>query len=230
MAVILRVLLLPLVVIGAACSCRPRYAATGVAALEAPYSEQASLAGAAPRHTPADDAAQALGLPALSRALLPEGARELRVSDWYPMIAGTPVPVLRLVEQRARPAVGQWIWVWTERREWPRRYRAARCSQWADAARTCASGTTGPPLDWQAVASQFERLGAWTVREKCEADGVHVTDSGALMIQRLAGVEFDTYECNSPSRRTGSAAGRTALAIYQYFGTLARQAGGPPPA
>jgi hypothetical protein len=80
------------------------------------------------------------------------------------------------------------------------------------------------------VAAQLDRLGAWALREKCETDGVHVTDSGALLIQRLAGAEFGTYECNTPSRRDGSAAGRAALAVYQYLVTLARQAGEPPPA
>jgi hypothetical protein len=80
------------------------------------------------------------------------------------------------------------------------------------------------------VAAQLDRLGAWALREKCETDGVHVTDSGALLIQRLAGTEFGTYECNTPSRRDGRAAGRAGLAVYQYLVTLARQAGEPPPA
>jgi hypothetical protein len=70
----------------------------------------------------------------------------------------------------------------------------------------------------------------WVLRERCETDGMHVTDSGALLIQRLAVAEFGTYECNTPSRRDGSAAGRAALAVYRYFMTLARQAGEPPPA
>jgi hypothetical protein len=226
----MRLLLLTLVAVGAGCAGRAGHIAAGVPTLDVPYSKRADTVGAAARRTPADDAAQALGLPALATVLLPEGARELRMSDWYGMIAGTAVPVLRIVEQAGRPAVGQWLWVWPERREWSLRRRAARCSPWTDGARTCASGPTGPPVDWLAVAAQFDRLGVWALSEGCETDGMHVTDSGALLIQRLAGAEFGTYECNTPSRRDGSAAGRAALAVYRYFMTLARQAGEPPPA
>lgn len=224
-----RLLLLPLLTVGTACASVAGHVG-GVPTLDVRYSKRAGTVGPAARQSPADDAAQALGLAPLGTVLLPEGARELRMSDWYEWIAGTPVPVLRLVERPGHPAVGQWIWVWTERREWPRRYRAARCSRWAGGARTCASGPTGRPLDWPSVAAQFDRLGAWVLRDRCETDGMHVTDSGELLIQRLAGAEFETYECNTPTRRGGSAAGRAALEVYQYFAALARQAGRPPPA
>jgi len=203
---------------------------TDLPALDVRYAERRGPASTAPRIGPAGDAAHALGLPALHSTTLPDGARELRVSDWYGMIAGTPVPVLRLVEQPGRAAVGQWIWVWTERSEWPRRYRAARCSSWSNGVRVCAAGSTGTPPNWPAVAEQLDHLGAWVLTDRCETDGVHVTDSGALLIQRLAGTEFATYECNTPDRRSDSAAGRAALAVYRYFSALARQAGGPPPA
>lgn len=223
-----RFILLILVAVGTGCAGRTRHIAAGVPTLDVPYSRRAGTAGTVARRTPTDDAAQALGLPALATVLLPEGAREIRLSDWYGMIAGTAVPVLRIVEQAGRPAIGQWLWVWAERRESTPPRRAARCSPWIDGARTCASMLTGPPLDWPAVAAQFDRLGAWALSERCETDGMHVTDSGALLIQRLTGGEFETYECNTPSRREGSAAGRAALAVYQYFMTLARQAGEPP--
>jgi hypothetical protein len=152
------------------------------------------------------------------------------MSDWYGMIAGTAEPVLRLVERPGRPAVGQWIWVWTEHRAWSPRYRAERCTRWTDSARTCASRGTGAPLDWPTVAARLNDLGAWTLRDRCETDGTHVTDSGALLVQRLAGAEFDAYACNTPERRGDGAAGRAARTIYRYFLELARQAGGPPAA
>jgi hypothetical protein len=181
------------------------------------------------RDMPADDAARALGLPTLRDTTLPKGARELRVSDWYSMIAGTPVPVMRLIERPGRPAAGQWIWVWTEHRAWPRRYRAIRCTPWTDSTRTCASGGTGAPFDWPAVAARLDELGVWTLRAPCEVDGTYVSDGGELLIQRRAGAEYETYKCNAPAFRRASVPGHPALDVYEYFDQLARRAGGPPP-
>jgi hypothetical protein len=93
-----------LVAVGGGIASRTGHVAGGVPTLDVPYSKRGGAVGAAARQTPADDAAQALGLPALGTALLPKGARELRMSDWYDMVAGTPVPVLRLVERPGRPA------------------------------------------------------------------------------------------------------------------------------
>jgi hypothetical protein len=226
----MRFVLRALLVVSAGCSGHTGRIAATAPALNVPYAERAGTSLAPAGRPPADDAARVLGLPTLNAALVPEGTREIRMSDWYSMIAGTPVLILRLVEQQGHPAVGQWIWVWPEHRDWPRRYRASQCSAWADDTRRCAFATTRTPLEWPAIAAEFERLGAWSLSERCETDGMHMTDSGALFIQRLAGAEFSAYGCNTPSRRTDSVAGRTALAIYRYFGTLGRQAGGPPPA
>jgi hypothetical protein len=212
--------------------CFRRASSSGVSAplLNAPYVVRPNARAGSGREMPADHAAAVLGIPILGAVNLPDKARELRISDWYSMIGGTPVAVLRMVEIPGRPPMGQWLWVWTERREWPPRYRATRCSSWVDDVRSCGWSTGSAGFDWSAVAAEFERLGVWSLQRPCEADGSHVSDGGELLIQRLASSDFGVYECNAPARRSGSTAGRAALAAYEYFESLGRQAGGPPPA
>lgn len=174
---------------------------------------------------PAGDAARVLGYPSLHDVALPEGARELRISDAESWIAGAPESVLRLVERTGREPVGQIIFVWQERPEWSIRRRATQCAPWAKGMRTCVFVAPGAAIDWPAVAARLEALGAWTIRSGCERGSVRVTDSGEMWIVRLAGARFDGYDCEAPTFRTGTA----ALAVYRYFHAIVRQAGSPPP-
>jgi hypothetical protein len=79
-------------------------------------------------------------------------------------------------------------------------------------------------IDWSAVAGRLQELDAWTISATCEIDRTGITDSGDLLIRRLRAAQFDAYECNAPGRRADSAAGRAALALYNYFRTLVAQA------
>jgi hypothetical protein len=215
---------------GSGCFRRASSSDVSTPVLNAPYVARPSARTGIGRQLPADDAAEVVGIPILSAVNLPDKARELRISDGYSMIGGTPVAVLRMVEIPGRPPTGQWLWVWTERREWPRRYRATRCSSWVNDVRSCGWSTGGAEFDWSVIAAEFDRLGVWSLQRPCEADGWHVSDGGELLIQRLESSDFEVYECNAPARRSGSPAGRAALAAYEYFESLGRQVGGPPPA
>lgn len=178
------------------------------------------------RRMPIDDAVDALGVPSLRTSVLPAGTREFRMSDWYAWIPGTPLLVLRLVERPGLAAVGEWIRVWGERQGAATQDDAARCSEWKDGWRTSAAIVTGARTDWPAAAQEFDRLGVWTLRDRCEANGVSQTDSGELLLQRLAGDRFETYECNTPHLRTTSEPGRAALALYEFYQRLGRDAFG----
>lgn len=219
--------------VGCASSALHAPPAPSALALVVPYGPRATNAAAAgparaPRTTPADDAAFALGLPPLAEAALPDGTRELRMSDWYSMIFGTPVRVLRLVERPGRPAAGQVVSVWREHagRRAPARYRATRCTPWADSLRTCAY-VSPVALDWPAVAAQLAALGAWTMTAPCE-DTVFYADGGELLISRLTGARADAYGCNAPQYRQSTTVGREALALLQYLHAVLGQAAGPP--
>jgi len=211
----------------AACATHSTLSATG-AALTVQYTMRADTTARSDFLTPDDDAARALGIHALRDVMLPDRTREVRISDWYPMIAGSPVPVLRLVEEPGRPATGQVLFVWQQRKDWPTQYRATRCTPWANAGRTCAYVAPAGPVDWSAVARRLEDLGAWSISARCETDGRHVTDSGELLVSRLVGARFDGYTCNAPGWRQGSEAARPAIALYQYFHSLVRQVRLPP--
>lgn len=186
------------------------------------YTLVADTAAVSPFTTPADDAARALGFPPLQRAILPARTRELRISDNSPMIAGHPVAVLRLIEQPARPPVGQVLYVWAQRRDWPT-YPASRCTPWRDSFRTCVLVPTASGIDWTAVARRFEKLGAWSISAACATDGMHITDSGQLHLRRLVGATFGAYGCNAPQYRRGTEQGRAAWDLYQYFYSVVNQ-------
>jgi hypothetical protein len=100
-----RFVLRALLVVSAGCSRHMGRINATAPTLNVAYAERAETSLAPAGHAPADDAARVLGLPTLNAALLPEGTREIRMSDWYSMIAGTPVLILRLVEQQGHPAV-----------------------------------------------------------------------------------------------------------------------------
>ncbi|HEY2162539.1 MAG TPA: hypothetical protein VGH04_01045 [Gemmatimonadaceae bacterium] len=150
----------------------------------APLSHRADTALAFPR--PSDDATDALGWPLLARVTLPMDARELRVSDWYSMMAGSALAVVRLIEQPGRPPLGQVVMVWHEAREWgPPRYEG-QCTEWKSGARHCAK-VVHDTIDWPAAARRFAELGAWDMTAPCVTRNEAIMDAGALYIQRLQG-------------------------------------------
>ncbi len=178
---------------------------------------------------PSDDATDALGWPVLARVTLPAGTRELRMSDWYSMMAGSPVAVVRLVEQPGRPPVGQVIMVWHEVREWgPSRYQG-QCTDWKSGSRHCGK-VVRDTIDWPVAAARFAELGAWDMTAPCVTRNEAIMDAGDLHIQRLQGSREDRYSCNAPSHRTDSDAGRAALALYNYYGSLVSHAAPSPTA
>jgi hypothetical protein len=176
---------------------------------------------------PSDDATDALKWPVLTRVTLPAGTRELRVSDWYSMIAGSPIAVVRLVEQPGRQPVGQVVMVWHEARAWgPPRYQG-QCTEWKSGARHCAK-VVRDTIDWPAAARRFAELGAWDMRAPCVTRNEGIMDAGDLYIERLQGSHEDRYSCNAPSHRSDSEAGRAALALYNYYGFLVSHAAASP--
>jgi hypothetical protein len=111
----------------------------------------------------------------------------LRITDWYSMIYGTPVPSLRVIEADG-VVRGEVAFVWTERADWPRRSRATRCGPYEDSTRTCTYVV--PPSassDWRVVAARLDSLGAWRINERCENDRF-ITDTGELIVERLDGM------------------------------------------
>jgi hypothetical protein len=80
--------------------------------LSVQYTPRSAVADTAPSlRQPSDDAADVLGWPRFNRVTLPAGTRELRLSDWYSMMAGTAVPIVRLIEQPGRAPEGQLVMV-----------------------------------------------------------------------------------------------------------------------
>jgi hypothetical protein len=197
--------------------------------LSVQYTHRSAVADTAPSlRQPSDDAADVLGWPLLNRVTLPVGTRELRISDWYSMMAGTAVPIVRLIEQPGRAPEGQLVMVWHEARAWgPPRYRGGHCTDWKSDARRCAK-VVRDTIDWPAAARRFGDLGAWDMTAPCVTRNEAITDAGDLYIRRLQGSRDDRYHCNAPSHRTDSEAGRAALALYDYYGSLVRRASPPP--
>jgi len=62
-------------------------------------------------------------------------------------------------------------------------------------------------------------LGAWVITAGCE-EGSLITDSGDLIIERRDKDRFAQYDCNAPSDRSNTAAGRRAAALYAYFNNV----------
>lgn len=218
----IRVTLLALLAL-ASPSCR-----TAAPALRVPY--EAPAARPAPftsvdsilRDSPFREVAEARGMPALRSAQLPTGSREIRIADWYSMIAGRPEPMLRVVQLPDR-VVGEVLFFWSERlgEHDIGRQQAARavvhCTRYENASRTCtAVARITQKVDWPRVAADLDSLGAWMIAERCEERGGY-TDTGELLIQRLVVGRFDQYRCNAPRNRTATPTGRQALAIYDYF-------------
>ena len=231
------------VMLAMACARNPGHAPAPVVdvgpPIDAPYVARVLTEKPAHQGT-LDDAAAVLGIPMIGRAALPDGFRELRVGDAYSMMPGSAEPVLRLVEQAGRAALGQVIFVWHERMGRPRFYRETTCTPWTDSTRVCAF-VSPAALDWTSVAARLDALGAWTVRAACEADPqdtakgsmrtwTTISDAGDLHLGRIVGGKVDTYVCNAPRYRGQTDEGRTAKALYEYFRDVAKQAGTPPAA
>ena len=160
---------------------------------------------------PFDLAAKLTAAPLLRSVVLPQGERELRIADWYQMVAGSPVPYLILVED-GQEAVGALAVL-----------QGCGVERETQGVKWCARVVTSAPgLDWNSVARAMDSLGVWNLRAPCETDGVHQTDSGALMLQRLEGSAFSAYTCNTPARR-GGPVGDRSKAIYAFFHELVRR-------
>ena len=172
---------------------------------------------------PLGDLARAAELPPLSVAHLPPGARELRISDSYSMFQGGLVPAVRVVEQDG-VASGEVLYFWFDDFDAPKP-NASSCSR-DDRERVCVYRVPESEApDWQAVAAELSRLGAWEIQDYCEDLHDWILDGGELYIDRRDKDHFSRYNCNGPSFRDKTEAGRRAAAIYHYFETLTRYRG-----
>jgi hypothetical protein len=151
---------------------------------------------------------------------LPPETRELRVSNWYSMMAGSPVPVIRLVEQPGHEPMGQVVMVWAEARAWGPSNRDGQCTAWRSDSRWCAK-VMRDTIDWRSASRRFAELGAWDMTAPCDTRHVGIIDAGDLFVRRLQAARYDAYQCNAPSHRTDNEAGRAALALLNYYGLLA---------
>lgn len=167
--------------------------------------------------------ARAARIPALGSVVLPSGSREIRVSDWYPMILGSEVPYLRILVADGH-VTGELLEWWSANPSQPSRERGALCSDETGWSRVCVRPLRLPRgLTWEAVADSLQVLGAWTISQNCEQSGEpHISDAGELLMQILHAAEYRTYGCNAPTQRH-SANARQAAAIYTFFHRLARQ-------
>ena len=173
--------------------------------------------------SPPADLARAAHLPPLSVAHLPPGARELRISDSYSMFQGGLVPAVRIVEQDGM-ARGEILYFWFDDIDRPSPYAASSCSH-DHRERVCVYRVPDSEApDWQAVAAELNRLGAWDIHDYCASisEGM-ISDGGDLIIDRRDKDQFSRYDCNGPSFRGKTEAGRRAAAIYQYFETLLQE-------
>jgi hypothetical protein len=167
--------------------------------------------------------ARAARIPPLASVVLPSGSREIRLTDWYPMISGSEVPYLRILEADGH-ATGELLEWWVASPSQPSRERGALCSDDTGQSRVCLRPLRLPRgLSWQVVADSLQVLGAWTISRNCEQSGAaSFSDMGELLMQILLEAEYRTYSCNAPTQRQ-SAVGRQAAAIYAFFQRLARK-------
>lgn len=164
---------------------------------------------------PFSEVAEARGMPSLSSVVLPDGSREIRLTDSYGMAAGRKIPMLRVVET-PEGVTGEVILFWATA-DAPLAPSTPGCVRWREAMSTCVSVATSD-VDWPAVAAEIDRLGGWTLTESCRArsDLISATDAGDLLIQRLDGDRFETYRCNAPRRRSDTDADSRSLALWNY--------------
>ena len=169
---------------------------------------------------PFAEIARAVGFPDLRDVILPPGTQELRLTDWYPMIYGSPVPLLRIVRRPGQAAAELYIW-WGARRDSTAVTAAdgsIRCGPAGDVSRVCVEARdVGVVADWDSLAAALSALAP------CEREGEgHVADGGALLLQLLDGEAYRVYECNAPWSRSSTEA-REAAAAMDLLRRLARR-------
>jgi|SRR5215468_8286708 len=172
------------------------------------------------------DAAIALGVPLLNHVTLPPTAREIRITEDYPMVVNPTYSnstiMLRLVEFDGK-VLGELLYI----RRGPYSSRSdEKCIDSANGLMdtVCvrvAQLKSGPT--WEQIAANLETLGAWSLSEKCDASGPLIADGGGLQIHRLVGDQFSSYYCSAPKYRL-SAPGRTAQQLLVYLHDLAGMA------
>jgi len=170
---------------------------------------------------PFAEIARALGLPDLRDVAVPDGVQEFRLTDWYPMVYGSPVPFLRIVRRPGQTDAELYFWrgasydstVVTDVD------RSIYCGPAGYRRRVCVEARSfGIVADWDSVASALSTLAP------CERPGeAHVDDGGGLLLQQLAGEAFHSYQCNAPWSRSSTDARRAAAAM-ELLKRLARSA------
>ena len=138
------------------------------------------------------------------------------------MAAGREIPMLRLVETPDGVS-GELILFWAEPATSPSPL-SSECIRWREDMSTCVR-IDDSDIDWSVVAAELDRLGAWTLTQPCRSrtDLSSVSDAGDLLIQRLDGEHFESYQCNAPRRRTDTDAGRRSQALWDYVLSWTRQ-------
>ncbi len=141
----------------AACHGGPRVVA-------APYGDRPASAGSTESTAEPHDSEsieivnRLLNLRSLDSVTLPPGYRELRIADSFGMIAGTRIPVLRIVQGPAG-TVGELAFYWSKV-AWDRPDDLARCAANRRGLEICAKRVPLDDMDWNAVAARLDSLGA----------------------------------------------------------------------
>jgi hypothetical protein len=155
--------------------------------------------------------ARALDLPDLREVTLPPSIQELRLTDWYPMVFGSPVPFLRIIRQPDQTYAELYIWraARHDSTEVADAGRDTSCGPASDRRRVCTESVAfGAVANWDSLAVELEALGP------CELPGEgHVNDGGELLLQILDGETYRSYECNAPRLRSSGSARRAAAAM-----------------
>jgi hypothetical protein len=190
--------------------------------LEVPYASRtpASSTPASQQtfETPFAEVADALGFVHLARSSLPPSYREARIADSFGGIGGVPIPMLRIVqgpngysgELILFRTVGPGLRVSSDK----------VCMPFRSEIDLCAARMGQSSIDWNAVGDTLEKLGIWSISERCE-DLRWSFDRGDLLIQRLSSSRFEVYRCNAPESRTSTRIGRQADSILAYLYELA---------
>ena len=168
------------------------------------------------------DADAALGIPDLKNVMLPPGAREIRVTEDYPMVVDPgytyAIPMLRLIDLGGGNVQGELLFV---RRGTGSSRTDEQCASRANGYICVRIAQFKSPPNWQEVAAKVEALGMWSLLESCDEGGPLIADAGSLRMHRLIGDQFSSYYCSAPQYRF-SGVGRTANAIHEYLRTLSR--------
>ena len=159
-------------------------------------------------------------MPPLRAVALPDGSREIRITESYGFVAGRQIPLLRIVV-RPEGVAGELLIFWAEPKDPAETESRDSCAPLRDTLQTCVRIAATPDVKWDTVASRLNELGAWSIATRCEHPGT-VSDAGELLIQRLEGSRFESYTCNAPQSNVEREAGRRSVEIAAYVGSLAR--------